>query len=202
MLPLREVGILITGYADGPAGKVTPNYWKPKSPNNLYLLDPDFRTLLEVEANTFDGQVDDWIATQEERIARNASKPSRRVSEELRRQVNTYERGLDRSRSKLSRGPKREAPVSTTWIKNSRRARTTQTGGQHCRHATSNGRRSGVIVNRLRIDRARPSGFFNGESHRCHSGWRSASPARSPSNGPSSKRVAPTGGRSRDMWET
>lgn len=33
MLPLREVGVLGSGYANTRTGSVEPNYWKPKSPN-------------------------------------------------------------------------------------------------------------------------------------------------------------------------
>lgn len=66
-LPLREVGILTRGYADSKAGAVRPHYWKPKSPNNVYLLDPEFIDLLKTPEKGFRGRVDRWIEEADER---------------------------------------------------------------------------------------------------------------------------------------
>lgn len=43
MLPLREVGVLGIAYADTENRSVEPNYWKPKSPNNVYVVTDDSR---------------------------------------------------------------------------------------------------------------------------------------------------------------
>lgn len=72
-LPLREVGILIRGYADSKEGAVRPHYWKPKSPNNVYVLNPEFRDLLSSPTKGFRGRVDRWIEEGEERRNRAAS---------------------------------------------------------------------------------------------------------------------------------
>lgn len=73
MLPLREVGILIKGLALSAEGRVIPNEWKPKSPNNLYLLAPDFRTLLQVGDKDFSRAVSEWEEQAAARLLRIAS---------------------------------------------------------------------------------------------------------------------------------
>lgn len=73
MLPLREVGVLGIAYADASSREVRPSYWKPKSPNNVYVVVPEFRALLAVTDEDFDESVADWIAGTEERLARLAT---------------------------------------------------------------------------------------------------------------------------------
>lgn len=74
MLPLREVGILIKGYADTEQLAVIPHKWKPKSPNNVYLLATDFVELLEtVPDDEFDQRLEEWEASTEDRITRIAA---------------------------------------------------------------------------------------------------------------------------------
>lgn len=74
MLPLREVGILITGYADSEEQTVIPHKWKPKSPNNVYLLSPDFVEILEaVPDEEFEDRVAEWAMSTEDRITRIAA---------------------------------------------------------------------------------------------------------------------------------
>lgn len=74
MLPLREVGVLIKGYADIEEIRVIPHKWKPKSPNNVYLLANDFRELLEdVPDESFTDRLTEWEALQEERVSRIAA---------------------------------------------------------------------------------------------------------------------------------
>lgn len=73
MLPLRSVGILIIGYADTEVGIVTPYFWKPKSPNNVYVLNPEFRTLLECTDLGFDEAHNVWEIATDERRRRLAS---------------------------------------------------------------------------------------------------------------------------------
>jgi hypothetical protein len=74
MLPIREVGILITGYADSEELAVIPNKWKPKSPNNVYLLAADFVELIEtVPDDEFDQRLPEWEASTEDRITHIAA---------------------------------------------------------------------------------------------------------------------------------
>lgn len=73
MLPLREVGILRTGYAAPGAGGVIRDYWKPKSPHNLYVLDDDFRRLLTLPERDFEERRAPWQAGTAERVMRIAS---------------------------------------------------------------------------------------------------------------------------------
>lgn len=73
MLPLREVGVLGTAYADTESRTAVASYWKPKSPNNLYIVDDEFRALLAVEDDAFEEQVEHWLATSELRLQRMAT---------------------------------------------------------------------------------------------------------------------------------
>jgi hypothetical protein len=73
MLPLREVGILIRGYADTTARKIVRHHWEPKSPNNVYLVNPEFRTLLERDETEFPAALRAWETDTEERKLRLAS---------------------------------------------------------------------------------------------------------------------------------
>jgi hypothetical protein len=73
LLPLRGVGILIKGLADTKAGKVIVGLWKPKSSNNVYVLNPDFLKLLAHEEEEFPDSVRAWETTTDERKRRIAS---------------------------------------------------------------------------------------------------------------------------------
>ena len=73
MLPLREVGVLLKGYADTKAGQVTLHFWKPKSPNNVYVLNPQFRALLEASDVGFADALTLWERATPERRHRVAS---------------------------------------------------------------------------------------------------------------------------------
>jgi hypothetical protein len=73
MLPLREVGILIKGYADTKAGEVVPHFWKPKSSNNVYALDPEFRSLLQRADADFPVALQAWEGASQDRRRRIAS---------------------------------------------------------------------------------------------------------------------------------
>jgi hypothetical protein len=73
MLPLREVGVLGIGYADTDNRLVEPNYWKPKSPNNVYVVTDDFQALLAVSDDAFDAELDEWIRPGEQRLIRMAT---------------------------------------------------------------------------------------------------------------------------------
>lgn len=74
MLPLREVGILITGYANTEEMTVIPYKWKPKSPNNVYLLAEDFVDLVETGSDDqFDQRLAEWETSTEDRTARIAA---------------------------------------------------------------------------------------------------------------------------------
>lgn len=74
MLPLREVGILIKGYADTSSGEVILNKWEPKSPNNVYVASPDFKELLKIEDNLqFEDALRNWESGLDERVNRIAS---------------------------------------------------------------------------------------------------------------------------------
>lgn len=70
MLPLREVGILVQGWVDPKAGTVVPNYWKPKSPNNVYRIEEEFRELLDTPDDSFEAAVEEWESATEERVTR------------------------------------------------------------------------------------------------------------------------------------
>lgn len=73
MLPLREIGILEKGYADTAKGRVEPSLWKPKSPNNVYVVTPEFRALLSVPEDGFNDAVAAWMAMTEQRRVRLAT---------------------------------------------------------------------------------------------------------------------------------
>jgi hypothetical protein len=73
MLPLREVGILLKGYADTKKGRVVPHFWEPKSPNNVYMLNPEFRALLERSDIGFEDALHAWESATDERRHRIAS---------------------------------------------------------------------------------------------------------------------------------
>lgn len=73
MLPLREVGVLGIGYADTEHRVVEPNYWKPKSPNNVYVVTDDFKAILAVSDDGFEAELDEWIRSGEQRLLRMAT---------------------------------------------------------------------------------------------------------------------------------
>lgn len=73
MLPLREVGVLGTAYADTAGRTVEPAYWKPKSPNNVYVVTDDFRALLIVSDEAFEGELGEWLGSSGERMTRLAT---------------------------------------------------------------------------------------------------------------------------------
>lgn len=73
MLPLREVGVLGIAYADTEEKIVEPSYWKPKSPNNVYVVTDDFRALLAVSDPVFDAKLAEWVASSDERLVRLAT---------------------------------------------------------------------------------------------------------------------------------
>lgn len=73
MLPLREVGVLGIAYADTESRAVEPNYWKPKSPNNVYVVTDDFQALLAVGDDAFDDQLGEWVASNDQRMVRMAT---------------------------------------------------------------------------------------------------------------------------------
>lgn len=73
MLPLREVGILGIAYADTRNRTVEPAYWKPKSPNNVYVVTDDFRFLLTADDSTFNRDLEEWLALSGRRTLRVAS---------------------------------------------------------------------------------------------------------------------------------
>lgn len=67
MLPLREVGILGIGTADTKNGHVVRDYWKPKSPNCLYLIDEEFKELVHTPEAAFNEALDEWVQNTDER---------------------------------------------------------------------------------------------------------------------------------------
>lgn len=73
MLPLREVGVLGVAYADTANARVEHAYWKPKSPNNVYVVAEDFKALLAVPDGAFDTILADWLASTPERLTRLAA---------------------------------------------------------------------------------------------------------------------------------
>lgn len=73
MLPLREVGILGVAYADTTSARIEHAYWKPKSPNNVYVVTEEFKALLAVSDLAFDENLADWLASTPERLARLAA---------------------------------------------------------------------------------------------------------------------------------
>ena len=73
MLPLREVGVLGIGYANTTGGLIEPNYWKPKSPNNVYVVTDEFRALLAVGEDSFETELDEWLASSDQRMLRLAA---------------------------------------------------------------------------------------------------------------------------------
>lgn len=88
MLPLREVGILITGYADSQELAVIPHKWKPKSPNNVYLLAADFVELIEtVPKEEFDQRLTEWEASTEDRITHIAAAEAAAFAEDAEQRL-------------------------------------------------------------------------------------------------------------------
>lgn len=73
MLPLREVGVLGIAYANTELRNIEPNYWKPKSPNNVYVITAEFQALLAVADDTFREELEQWIAMSQQRMARLAT---------------------------------------------------------------------------------------------------------------------------------
>lgn len=73
MLPLREVGVLGVAYADIENRLVVPNYWKPKSPNNVYVVTDEFKALLAVADAAFEDQLAAWVDSSDQRIVRMAT---------------------------------------------------------------------------------------------------------------------------------
>lgn len=69
-LPLREVGILAIATASPDEKCFILNYWKPKSNNCVYVLEPEFRALLRCSPTEFDNRIDDWLAGTSTRKAR------------------------------------------------------------------------------------------------------------------------------------
>lgn len=73
MLPLREIGVLGIAYADTQTRQIEPAYWKPKSPNNVYVVTDDFRALLAVGEEAFDNEFEEWLGSSAERMTRLAA---------------------------------------------------------------------------------------------------------------------------------
>jgi hypothetical protein len=73
MLPLREVGVLGIAYVDTSRRAIEPNYWKPKSPNNVYVVTEDFLALLAVGDEAFEERLGEWIASSDQRLVRLAT---------------------------------------------------------------------------------------------------------------------------------
>lgn len=73
MLPLREVGVLGIAYADTDGRTIEPGYWKPKSPNNVYLVTDDFRALLAVSDAALEDELVEWLASSDQRMTRLAA---------------------------------------------------------------------------------------------------------------------------------
>lgn len=73
MLPLREIGVLGIAYADTEAGAVEPNYWKPKSPHNVYVVTDGFRALLSITGADFAGALEEWVQSGDQRLVRMAT---------------------------------------------------------------------------------------------------------------------------------
>jgi len=87
-LPLREVGILRKGYADSTSGSVILDRWVPKSSSNVYVVDPDFRGMLELKSDTESSEaLDAWIRNRDERVARIHSAEARSASGDVTRLV-------------------------------------------------------------------------------------------------------------------
>lgn len=87
-LPLREVGILRKGYADGGAASVVMDKWVPKSASNVYLVDPDFRAMIELESEAkFERASRKWLAGRDERLARIRSAEARQAAADTDRLV-------------------------------------------------------------------------------------------------------------------
>ncbi len=80
MLPLREVGVLSIGYVDSAKQAVVSGYWKPKSPNNVYLLSEEFRDVLRATDATFVQSVEVWMENSTERLTRSAAAAAREAS--------------------------------------------------------------------------------------------------------------------------
>lgn len=70
MLPLREVGILGKAWVDPDSHEVVPNYWKSKSPNNVYRLIEEFVELVSLREDDFEVAVEQWESATEERTTR------------------------------------------------------------------------------------------------------------------------------------
>jgi hypothetical protein len=73
MLPLREVGVLGIAYANTELRNVEPNYWKPKSPNNVYVITEEFQALLAVADDSFEEELERWVAASQQRMVRLAT---------------------------------------------------------------------------------------------------------------------------------
>ena len=73
MLPLREVGVLGIAYADTRGRTVETAYWKPKSPNNVYVVTDGFWSLLRSTDSAFDRDLEEWVASSGRRMIRAAA---------------------------------------------------------------------------------------------------------------------------------
>lgn len=73
MLPLREVGILGKGWVDPKSDEVIPDYWKSKSPNNVYRLTDEFVELVSAPVDELEAAVEVWESATEERTTRMLS---------------------------------------------------------------------------------------------------------------------------------
>ena len=73
MLPLREVGVLGIAYADTRGRTVETAYWKPKSPNNVYVVTDGFRSLLRSTDSAFNRDLEEWVASSSRRMIRAAA---------------------------------------------------------------------------------------------------------------------------------
>jgi hypothetical protein len=81
MLPLREVGILSKGWVDPKSGEIVPDYWKSKSPNNVYRLTDDFADLISLPDNEFEPAMEAWESETEERTTRMMSAEAAALAE-------------------------------------------------------------------------------------------------------------------------
>ncbi|WP_420638301.1 BsuBI/PstI family type II restriction endonuclease [Candidatus Poriferisocius sp.] len=95
MLPLREVGILGIAYVNTKECTITYNYWHPKSPNNVYFVIDEFRSLLRSSEDTFFAKFETWIQSEQMRLLRLASSEAAAAASHLEERlvpltVNTY----------------------------------------------------------------------------------------------------------------
>lgn len=82
MLPLREVGILGKGWADSKRGEIVPDYWKSKSPNNVYRLTDEFADLITLsDHHEFEAALEAWESETEERTTRMLSAEAAALAE-------------------------------------------------------------------------------------------------------------------------